>query len=109
MSINSSYERYWESRRSYLAQQVRKGRCIIQYKSTPKGGKLHVACPYHARFNDRAKELSGRWRDRSKVWVFNVSAIRLVVALCHEVYGPKNTEITGYEQVTRQAGKARED
>lgn len=78
-----SLKAYWQRRRSETASVVRKG----GVKFTMAQGRLQVVCPESDMFTTRARELNGRWMDKSNVWSFPSRSRRLVELLVVECFG----------------------
>lgn len=90
---------HWDRKRAKKAKVVDAGAVLVQYEPTARGGRIHVSCEYSHEFVKRAKELSGKWRARTKVWSFDACSSRLVVELCQSIYGKGNVRLKGFKDV----------
>lgn len=80
---------YWDNLRTKFETIRTNGIALIYVKRE----RVCVVSPYNERFTKRARELSGRWRYRTKQWTFSINALRLVVDICVEVYGNDHIRI----------------
>lgn len=76
------FAREWDKRRE-RAEEARVSRVILVRRA---GRRLQLTVPYHEDFVVGARELSGRWRERSSCWSFPIVAKRLVMELCARVF-----------------------
>lgn len=72
-----SLSQYWKSKRAEAAHIANSGRV----KFTVQGRRLQVLCPDRDEFTSRAKELGGKFKERSGVWTFPLVSRRLVMRL----------------------------
>jgi hypothetical protein len=75
----------------------------VVVEQDPVSRRVNVQAPYSPTFNERAKQLGGKWDGTSKRWVFNAFNEAAVRALCVEVHGTDG----GTAVVTREVLEAR--
>ncbi len=61
-------------------------------------GRLQVSAPYNDQFVAGAKQLSGKWKYRSRVWSFPVESQPLLLKLIEDCYHKKPVTIMGVPQ-----------
>lgn len=70
------------------------GRCVIRRRvRTGTAYRINVVCSFDPVFAAGARQLAGRWRDKTGVWSFESYQFESVEALCIRVFGKKGVEI----------------
>lgn len=98
LTKSPEWKKYWDSKRQQLDNIAATGCCIVSLRPSPRGGAIHVHGPFQVEFMNGARELGGRWKRRSKVWVFRPPSILLVIELCKRVYGEKKVILKGFRE-----------
>ncbi len=75
--------RFWEAKREKFEKARNEGIVLIYVSKS----RVSVVSPYSQKFVVAAREMSGRWRSRTKQWTFPISGIRLIVEACTDIYG----------------------
>jgi hypothetical protein len=85
---------YWAKKRAEMAEAVYGGGVII----TSLKGKIQVAAPYSEQFVERANQMGGHYRPKTKRWSFKLGQLPFVVTTCREVFGKGkvSVRIRGY-------------
>lgn len=75
----------WKARREAQAATVATGRVVVR----SQGGRMHVATPPNALWDQKARALAGRWREKSGVWSFGANQRPLVLGILRNIFGKR--------------------
>lgn len=105
LTNNEAFREYWNAKRSEVAAIKASGQVLVQFLPPPANavrtkGRVSVVAPMNRDFNRVARELCGKYRQRSCMWYFKAASLRLVVTLAKRVYGADNVTVRGCEDPT---------
>lgn len=93
MAAKGFFSTYWRDKRMALNKAKEDGIVLIETARTGTGQHVLVACPYNPDFVAGARELAGKWRDRTGRWSFNINSKRLVIELASRVFGKERVQV----------------
>lgn len=97
MNKNGFFTQHWSRKRMENRKLQEQGRCVIDIVRTGTGVRLNVVSPYHEDFAIGARELLGRWRQKTSVWTFDTRTYKPLLALANRVYGADNVTVAGFK------------
>lgn len=84
---SEEWKKHWNDKRDRHSKQISEGKAVVTKTGAHYGYRIHVVCPFDVDFVDRAKDIGGYWRKRSKVWTFSGGRFEAVHALCISLFG----------------------
>lgn len=98
MSFDKNFKETWDRRRADRTFRISQGKVTVEYvwARGHRDGKIHVSCPFTPEFSAGAKELSGRWKPRTLVWIFPIACRRLLLELVEKVYSREAMLLVGF-------------
>ena len=92
----SEYKQQWADVAKRRAEALEAGHVLIECVRAGKGIRLHLVAPFSDQLVIRAREISGRWRPKTKAWTFPIRSARLVYGIAMDLYGKDRIQCIGW-------------